>query len=107
MSAQRGGTFDRVRPRTERTRTEGLHDLNRVDAEGKRALFSTEPSVPAFGALSVECSRCRRTAVLSLLQALRAALPSLSLPILRGEHPTFLRCPSCHTWSWVRIRLRH
>ncbi|MHB8340356.1 MAG: hypothetical protein ACYDB7_04180 [Mycobacteriales bacterium] len=77
-----------------------------VDPDGKRALFSTTPAVPAVGSVTVECSRCGATSVLSLMAALRQAVPSLYLPVLRGRHPHFARCPACRRHSWLRASVR-
>jgi hypothetical protein len=77
------------------------------DREGRRALFSVdEPAQPAFGSVSIECSRCRQLSVLGLRQALRLALPSVYLPVIRGRYPTWLRCPACRERAWTRVRLR-
>ena len=97
--------FDRVRPRTTRPVRRAVA-TEPVDAEGKRALFSTEPPVPALGSVIVECSRCEQTSVLSLRQAARAALPSLHLPFLHGRFSSFMRCPACGARTGVRARLR-
>jgi len=96
--------FDRVRPRAPHADPD--HTTFSVDTEGKRALFSTEPAVPAVGSVSVECSSCGATSVLSLAQAARAVLPSVHLPLLMRRHASFLRCPACHRWQWVRLGLR-
>ena len=95
--------FDRVRPRA--PHAEPDQTPLSIDTEGKRALFSTEPAMPAVGSVTVECSSCGATSVLSLAQAARALLPSVHLPRLR-RHSSFLRCPACHRWQWVRLGVR-
>lgn len=97
-------SFDRVRPRTGAATVSSGPAA--VDAEGKRALFSTEPPVPALGSVTVECSGCGATSVLSLRQAVRAALPSLHLPLVRGRYSSWMRCPACGRRRWVRARVR-
>jgi hypothetical protein len=89
-----------------------------VDAEGKRALFSSaaEMAVPGVGSALVECSRCGERTVLGPWRALRASIPSLNLALRVGhgddvrsigitsrEYPTYLKCPSCNRPSWVRL----
>jgi hypothetical protein len=105
MSSSR---FDRVRPRVTENghaRLDPASAESRPDAEGRRALFSTEPPLPATGSIVVRCSRCGEASVLSPSAALRTALPSLHLPLLHRGHPSFLRCPACRRFSWVRLRL--
>jgi hypothetical protein len=110
--------FDRVRPRSPRpaapTGEVGL------DAQGKRALFSSaaETGSPSIGSALVECSRCEQRTVLGIAQALRAALPSLHLGLRIGrgkavsivsfkrDYPTYMRCPACGRPSWVRFTLQ-
>lgn len=103
MSPASGGSFDRVRPRSAATTpTDGPPH---VDVEGKRALFSSEPPVPALGSLTVACAGCGVRTVLSPGQAARTLLPSLHLPLLRRNR-SWLRCPACRRWEWVHLSLR-
>ena len=48
----------------------------------------------------------RRDAIEGLRQALRLALPSVYLPVIRGRYPIWLRCPACRERTWTRVRLR-
>lgn len=104
MTEQR---FDRVRPRTPAAAppvpavTRGA-----IDTEGRRALFSTEAPSPAFGSVSVSCSACHQTSVLTFRQAARMLLPSLHLPVVRRSYPSLMRCPSCSRLTWQRLRVR-
>jgi hypothetical protein len=76
-------------------------------SEGRRALFSVdEPGEAAFGSVSIECSGCHETSVLAMRQAMRLAVPSLYLPVLRGRYPAWLHCPACSGWTWNRVRVR-
>ena len=100
-------TFDRVRPRTGDPIE--LPDATPVDSDGKRALFSAAPGEPvtaAFGAVAVECSSCGTESVLTPRQLLRAAIPSLHLPFVKKDHPSYVRCPACQKHAWVSIRFR-
>jgi len=99
------GTFDRIRPRPERPPPVPPGAVT-VDTEGKRALFSTAPPIPAAGSITVECSGCGATSVLSARQAIRALVPSVHLPLLRGRYSSWLRCPACTRRRWVRLRVR-
>jgi hypothetical protein len=104
------GEFDRLRPRDAAapapSRGPG-HGLG-PDREGKRALFSADvpPSAPQFGAVSVTCSGCQATTVLTPGQALVSALRSVHLPLVRRGHPSWMRCPACGRRTWVRVGLR-
>jgi hypothetical protein len=106
--------FDRVRPRTEPT-----DPAPTLDAEGKRALFSsTELSRPSGGIL-VDCARCSETTALTPAAALRL-FPALHLSVVvgHGERQTavgllrrrgygsWLRCPACGQRSWTRVTIR-
>ncbi|HVT21368.1 MAG TPA: hypothetical protein VHE57_08280 [Mycobacteriales bacterium] len=108
-------SFDRVRPRTE---PPAATPPSAIDAEGKRALFSSaaELAVPGVGSALIECSRCGAQTVLGAMRALRASIPSLHLALRvgHGEHvrsfglgdrdyPTYMRCPACNRPSWVRF----
>lgn len=94
--------FDRLRPRAEAE--PGVSQP--VDPQGKRALFSTAPAVPAFGSITLDCSGCGARSVLSVRQTLRAALPSVHLPLLHGRYSSWMRCPACGRRRWVRARVR-
>ena len=94
--------FDRVRPRTG-SEPAAVGHAERTDAEGRRALFSTDDPVPAAGSVSVSCSRCHATSVLGPLHAIKAAIPSVHLPIVKRTNPSFMRCPACHRFTWVKL----
>jgi hypothetical protein len=108
-------SFDRVRPRTA---PPPASPPAAVDAEGKRALFSSaaDMAVPGVGSALVECSRCGERTVLGPLRALRASIPSIHLALRVGhgddvrsiglgerDYPTYMRCPACSRPSWVRF----
>jgi hypothetical protein len=97
--------LDRVRPRT--TAAPQTTGAEIRDADGKRALFSTAApqSTPAFGSISVECASCGEVSALSARQALKMAVPSLHLPFVRKENPSYVRCPACGKFSWARVHL--
>src|SRR4051812_9450549 len=99
--------LDRVRPRTpEATATAASGELR--DQDGKRALFSLTPETKstAFGSVTIDCGSCGEQSVLAPLQALRAAIPSFHLILLRREHPSYLRCPACNKFSWTRVSVQ-
>lgn len=105
-------SFDRLRPRTAGpgrppSATTGWQPPPPAGSQARRPLFSVdEPGEAAFGSISIECSSCREVSVLALRQALRLAVPSLYLPVLRGRYPTWLHCPACGDWTWTRVRMR-
>jgi hypothetical protein len=90
--------FDRIRPRTD-----GDVGAPRPDPQGRQALFSESPDVPAMGAITVTCSSCGQTTALTLRRAALQALPSVHLPLLRKGHPSLMRCPACRKLTWVRL----
>lgn len=107
--------FDRVRPRTT---PPPATPPTAIDAEGKRALFSSaaDMAVPSVGSALVECSRCGERSVLGPLRALRASIPSIHLAFRVGhrdevrsvglgdrDYPSYMRCPACNRPSWVRF----
>ena len=106
--AERKSTFDRLRPRgaAESEAREMERPAGTVDADGKRALFSQTATPPAFGAVTVECSSCRAETVLTASQWVRAAVPSLHLPFVRKDYPSWMRCPACGTRTWLRAHFR-
>src|SRR6201747_725296 len=64
-------SFDRLRPRQKEAATTLPAQ---TDNEGKRALFSTTEPKPAFGSVTVDCSSCGETSVLSASRAGRLLL---------------------------------
>ncbi|MFL6239571.1 MAG: hypothetical protein ACJ735_08815 [Actinomycetes bacterium] len=99
--------LDRVRPRKpQASPTAATTELR--DQAGKRALFSLTPetATKVFGSVTVNCGSCGEESTLTPLQAVRAALPSFHLPILRREHPSYLRCPACSKFSWTRLSVQ-
>ncbi|MGH3745226.1 MAG: hypothetical protein ACRDTP_10235 [Mycobacteriales bacterium] len=105
MSARaKTGSFDRVRARVPQAPARA--SVTPVDAEGKRALFSSAPPRPPLGSVVVECGGCGQTSVLAPgREALRALLPSLHLP-LPARNRSYLRCPACGRWEWSHVSLR-
>ncbi len=99
--AQQG--FDRLRPRTSEAWAPPV--ASAADADGKRALFSTGTPTSSVGSVRVDCSSCGARSVLSMGQAVRMALPSLHLPVLKRGYPSFARCPECQRFTWLRIKI--
>ena len=96
--------FDRLRPRS----ASGEGRASRAaaaDPLGTRSLYSVAEQPPAMGAISVECSSCERTSVVTPRSLLRLAVPSVHLPFLRGRYFSWLRCPACGRRTWVRLGL--
>ncbi len=76
------------------------------DQEGRSALWSNVAEPPSFGAVTIECPRCKQTSVVGVRAALVAALPSLHLPLLRRPYASWMRCPACRRRTWVRLGIR-
>jgi uncharacterized protein with PIN domain len=102
MAVKRDKGFDRIRPRVDGAASGGP----RPDPQGRQALFTDSPDIPAMGAVTVTCSSCGQTSALNLRQAAMALLPSAHLPLLRKDHPSFLRCPACKKLTWVKVGLQ-
>lgn len=98
-------SFDRLRPRTSQPAHEDPVPSAPRDTEGTRVLFSSAGPARRAGGLSVECSSCGQVKPVSLLTAVRLAVPSVHLPLLRRNHWSWMRCPSCGRRTWVRLRV--
>jgi predicted RNA-binding Zn-ribbon protein involved in translation (DUF1610 family) len=99
--------FDRLRRRSPAAkRSRPAVGKRPADPQGRRSLYSIAEQPPAAGAITVACSRCGETSVATPRQVVGLALPSLHLPILRREHPSWMRCPACGQRAWVRLGLR-
>jgi uncharacterized protein with PIN domain len=96
-------SFDRLRPRHPAAHPQPVDYETPHDISGKRMLFSAADVTPAAGSVTVDCSNCGQATVLSPAQALRAALPSLHLPIVKRDYPSWMRCPACARRTWVRL----
>lgn len=92
--------FDRLR-----TRRPGAA-VAPADPLGRRALFSVAEQAPALGAVTLDCSGCGQTSVVTPRALLGLAVPSLHLPLVRRGHSSWMRCPACHRRTWVRVGLR-
>jgi hypothetical protein len=76
-----------------------------ADPMGRRALYSVAEQPAALGAVTVACSACGETAVVTPRALVALAIPSLHLPLLRRGHSSWMRCPSCRRRTWVRLGL--
>jgi len=97
----RDGGFDRLR-----RRRPAPGETAPADPLGRRALYSVAEQSPALGAVTVDCSACGVTSVVTPRALVGLAFPSLHLPVLRPGHPSWMRCPSCRRRTWVRLGLR-
>ncbi|MDQ1699338.1 MAG: hypothetical protein QOG34_1201 [Frankiaceae bacterium] len=114
------GEFDRLRPRQPEAESAPVATAIPVDAEGKRALFSSiEHERPAGAGITIECSRCGETTRLTPAAALRGAFPAFHLSVVVGhgdresnvglvrrQHGSWLRCPACGRGAWTRVTVR-
>ena len=97
-----GAGFDRLRPRV----PDSTSSVRPSDPEGRRALYSVVGQTPSLGAVTIDCSSCERTSVVTPRRLLSLAAPSLHLPLIKRGHSSWMRCPACGHRTWVRIRLR-
>jgi len=97
--------FDRL-PRRTPEDPDAFRASSAVDPLGRRSLYSVAQQPPALGAVTVDCSSCEQTSVVTPRGLVGLALPSLHLPLLRRGHPSWMRCPSCGRRTWVRLGLR-
>ncbi|HVE62221.1 MAG TPA: hypothetical protein VNB94_00265 [Mycobacteriales bacterium] len=104
------GTFDRVRPRSAAASVGEPLEIEAAapstDADGTRRLYSTVSSSPVLGAVTLECSSCGVESAMTLARLLRASIPSIHLPVIKGRYPSYLRCPSCGRRTWMRAHFR-
>ncbi|HEX6920109.1 MAG TPA: hypothetical protein VF314_07760 [Actinomycetes bacterium] len=103
-----GAGFDRLRRRAPDA---GPTDLSvpvvgPTDPQGRRSLYSVAEQAPALGAVAVHCSHCNRRSVVTPRRLLTLALPSVHLPVVKRDHPSWMRCPACGRRTWVRLGLR-
>jgi hypothetical protein len=92
-------TFDRVRPRAA-----AAPSVAGVDVQGKSALFSADAVNPSLGSVVITCSECHVATAASYVRALQCAVPSLHLPLVRRDYPSWMRCPACDERHWVKVR---
>jgi hypothetical protein len=107
-SAAHGPSFDRL-PRYGQSPSEKERPRRAAsarDPEGRGALFSDAAQDPPPGSITLTCSSCRRTSVLTPLQLVTLSIPSLHLPWLRRHHPSWMRCPACRRRTWVALAIR-
>lgn len=103
--------FDRIRRRGPVNRSDSkAQSMPRtpstpLDPHGRRALYSANISAPAPWTVTVECSECETTSVVTPRQLVGLAIPSLHLPYLRRDHGSWMRCPECGRRTWVRLHL--
>jgi hypothetical protein len=103
MTSAKEPGFDRLRRRDAGDSQAGSEAV--PDQQGKRALFSAVDSSPAFGSVTISCSRCGERSVVSPVQAAKLAVPSLHLPLLRSAPWSWMKCPACSRRSWVSLDL--
>jgi hypothetical protein len=102
-----GDGFDRIRRREpQRAPGDSLVGERARDPLGRRALFSVAEQSPSLGAVTLECSACQRTSVVTPRQAVWLALPSLHLPIVKRSHSSWMRCPACRRRTWLSLRIK-
>jgi len=101
-----GEGFDRLRRRSPDAGVGSAPSAAPVDPLGRRALYSVAEQAPALGAVTITCSGCDETSVVTPRALVGLAVPSLHLPLLRRSHPSYMRCPSCRSRTWVRLGLR-
>jgi hypothetical protein len=97
---------DRTNGRTAASAATAVPSGGPPDADGRRALFSTAEQPPTIGTVTIACSACEERTVVSLLRAVRLAVPSLHLPGLRPAPWSLMRCPACRQLTWVSVSVR-
>lgn len=97
------GSFDRIP--AGRVSPQRLQSAD-MDMQGKQALFSRASQPPPIGSAAIECKRCNRRSVVTLVRLAKLSLPGVHVPSTGGGHRALLKCPACDQRSWVRVTLR-
>lgn len=101
-----GEGFDRLRRRSLQAPAREAASEGLRDPQGRRALFAVAEQPPCLGAVTLDCSGCGLTSVLSARQILILAVPSIHLLLVKRRYPSWMRCPSCRRRTWVRLGIR-
>jgi hypothetical protein len=104
--SHKGNDFSRIKPTASERLAPGAAPQ---DQEGRRALFtpgSAAPTVAGTGSVTITCSSCGESSVLTPAAAVKHALPSLHLPYLKRDHGSWMRCPACHHHHWVSVQIQ-
>ena len=101
--ASEPGSFDRIP--AGRVSPRRLQSAD-TDMQGKQALFSRASQPPPIGSAAIECTRCNRRSVVTLVRLARLSLPGVHVPSTGAGHRALLKCPACDQRSWVRVTLR-
>ena len=56
-----------------------------------------------IGEHAATCSECHNATVVSYGRAVKLAVPSVHLPLVRRAYPSWMRCPACVERHWVKI----
>ncbi len=103
----RGHSFDRIRPA--KSATDGrptVVSARADDHQGKRVLFSGADQPPSIGSVAVDCPKCNRRSVISVVRLARLALPGVYVPVPGSAHRAWIKCPACGVRSWVSVSLK-
>lgn len=106
MATPRGNDFSRIKPPGAAGAEAGPAPK---DHEGRRALFTPDavaPTIAGTGSVTIACSGCGESSVLTPAAAVRYALPSLHLPYLKRDHGSWMRCPACRQHRWVSVQIQ-
>lgn len=103
----RAHSFDRIRPaRSETDDRPTVVSARADDHQGKRALFSGADQPPSIGSVAVDCPKCSRRSVISVMRLARLALPGVYVPVPGSAHRAWIKCPACGVRSWVSVSLK-
>lgn len=97
------GSFDRIP--SGRKKATG-QKASETDMQGKQALFSRAAQPPPVGSAAIECGKCKRRSVVTLVRLAQLSVPGIHIPSSGGGHRALLKCPACDQRSWVKVTLR-
>jgi hypothetical protein len=98
MSADRPEALRRVPTPSSRPR--------KVDPQGKRSLFSEDVAPPSVGSVALQCTKCQKRSVVSMVKAAKLAFPSVYVPAPGRTDRVWMKCPACKHRAWIHVKIK-
>lgn len=103
--------FERIRHRRQGGGAPMTRASRPRDPDGRDRLYSgvdpdAEPGCrPLPFAAVIECSDCYQRSTFTLPRAVLRCVPGFHLPWLKRGHGSFMRCPACHHFRWMSVKV--
>jgi hypothetical protein len=80
--------------------------LRRVPTPSSRPRKVEDVAPPSVGSVALQCTKCQKRSVVSMVKAAKLAFPSVYVPAPGRTDRVWMKCPACKHRAWIHVKIK-